>query len=473
MRARTVWLVGILGSCLAQAACTSAATKQSVRLYEGGDYQAAAVAADRGIADDRGDDGAWQMRLRAALAMGDAAGVASHYAEYQKARGGDDLDLALELAQVTIGQALASPSVALRLSAIAAVEASELHDLADAVAQRMTDGDDRVVAAAAAAVLRGYADAATALDDMMRSEDPEARRLAVDGLGRKMAKYAQAELAAAAGDPEPSVRRTALGHLADLRDADLAPLFLERLRDRDDGVRAEAVSAFAQLAKAKRALEAASSALPLATKDRALSVRLAAVRLAASLDDRPALTAFLADPDVSVTLAAASAQKLDPSAATPIVERGLRSPEWPTRVATLNHLVALLGPAAAQQRARAAALDPELSVRLAAARVLGQSGAKPEALSLLLSVASPPDQVPMTSHTIEAAVDLIHLGDPRGEYTLSRALTFGPPDLRLAAASAHLLARKLTPSLLAALADPSGPVRLTAASALAALAKEK
>lgn len=471
MRARTVWLVGILVSGLGlQAACTSAATKQSVRLYEGGDYQAAAQAADRGIAADRDDDGAWQMRLRAALALGDADGVASHYAEYQKARGGDDLALALELAQVTIGQALGSPSVAMRIAAIRAIEDSELHDLADAVAQRMTDRDDRVVAAAAAAVLRGYADAGTALDDMLRSEEPEARRLAIDGLGRKMAKHAVAELVAAAGDPEPSVRQTALRHLAELRDAELTPTFQQALRDAADGVRAEAISAFTQLARGKKSLEAAHAALAIAAKDRSLPVRLAAVRLAAALDDRAALAPLAADADLSVALAAASAQKLDATAASPVIDRGLRAAEWPSRVATLNHLVALLGPALAQEKARAAARDGELAVRLAAARVLGQTGAKPEAIALLASVVDP--AAPSTSRTVEAAVDLLHLGDPRGEATLSLLLRGGPSaELRATAAASHLLARKITPALLAALADPSGTVRLAAATTLAALAR--
>ncbi len=484
MRARTVWLVGILVSGLGlQAACTSAATKQSVRLYEGGDYQAAAQAADRGIAADRDDDDAWQMRLRAALALGDADGVAGHYAAYQEARGGDDLELARELAQVTLGQALGSPSVAMRIAAIRAIEESELHDLADAVAQRMTDRDDRVVAAAAAAVLRGYADAGTALDDMLRSEEPEARRLAIDGLGRKMATHAVAELAAAAGDPEPAVRQTALRHLAELRNAELTPTFQQALRDGADGVRAEAVSAFTQLARARRSLEAAHAALAAAAGDRALPVRLAAVRLAAALDDRAALSQLATDADFSVALAAAAAQKLDATAARPLLERGLRAPGWPSRVATLNHLVALLGPALAQEQARAAALDPELAVRLAAARVLGQTGAKPEAIALLASVVDPfaaagprsgvhAAAAAPSSRTIEAAVDLLHLGDPRGEASLSLLLRSGSSsELRASAASAHLLARKITPALLSALADPSGSVRLAAAIALAALAR--
>lgn len=482
MRVRTSWLVGVLSL----AACTSAATKQSVRLYEGGDYQGAAVAADRGIAADRDDEGSWRMRVRAALALGDAAGIAETYARYREAHGGDDAELALELAQVTLRQGLASPSVALRIAAIRAVEESELSDLADAVAERMADPDDRVVAAAAAAVLRGYSDAATALDDMMHSEDPEARRIAIDGLGRKMAKHAVAELSAAAGDAEASVRRTAISHLADLRDAELAALFLQHLADPDDGVRTEVTAAFTALVQAKKAQADAAMVLAASAKYPALAVRVAAVALAAALGDRGALAALLADADVTVALAAGAALHSDAAALAPIFDRALApAAAWPDKVAALNQASALLGAAAAQQRARAAAADPEPAVRLAAARVLAHSGARPEAIALLVAAVAPggtaapnaaasdpATAAPAGARTIEAAVDLILLGDLRGEAALSNALReASSAELRGRAASAHRLARKITPALLAALADPSGAVRVEAAAALAALAR--
>lgn len=469
---------GLLCAGLLTGACTSAATKQSVRLYEGGDYQGAAAAAERGIADDGGDEGAWQMRVRAALALGDAAGVADTYGRYQKARGGDDAELATELAQVTIRQALTSPSVALRIAAIQAVEASELGELADAVAQRMTDPDDRVVAAAAAAVLRGYADAANALDDMLKSEEPQARRLAIDGLGRKLAKHAVAELSAAASDGDASVRRTALGHLAALRDAELAPLFQRHLTDADDAVRAECVQALAALAKAKKAQATAAAALPAAQRDRALGVRLAAVTLAQVVEDRGALTAMLSDADPTVAIAAAAALGNDAAALAPLFDRALAA-EWPTKVAALNQATARLGAEAAKARARAALGDPELAVRLAAARVLGHAGAKDEAIAVLAAVVeagganAAGGEAPSPARVIEAAVDLLHLGDARGEVALSNALLRGATaDVRGRAASAHRLARKITPALLAALTDASGAVRLEAATTLAALATD-
>lgn len=469
MRVRASCLVGILSL----AACTSAATKQSVRLYEGGDYQGAAVAADRGIAADRKDEGSWRMRVRAALALGDAAGIAETYARYREAHGGDDVELALELAQVTLRQGLTSPSVALRIAAILAVEESELADLADAVAERMADKDDRVVATAAAAVLRGYADAAAALDDMMHSEEPEARRIAVDGLGRKMAKHAVAELSAAAGDADASVRRTAIAHLGELRDPELAALFLQHVADPDDGVRAEVATAFTALAKAKKAQASAAIALAASMKSAALPLRMSAVALAAALDDRASLAALQADAEATVALAAGAALRSDAATLAPIFDRALASSSpWPSKVAALNQASALLGPDAAQQRARLAARDPEPAVRLAAARVLAHTGAKPEALVLLSAAVVSGEPASITARTIEAAVDLMHLGDPRGEAALSNALRVAPSaDLRGRAAAAHRLARTITPALLAALADPSGAVRVAAATTLAALAR--
>lgn len=463
MRVATPALVGIL--TLASAACTSAATKRSVQLYERGDYRGAASAADGGIASDREDEGAWQMRVRAALALGDAAGLAGTYQRYKEARGGDDRALARELAEVTLRQALTSPSVALRMAAIRAAEESELAGLADAVAERMTDPDDRVVATAAAAVLRGYADAGDALDDMMHSEDAEARRIALDGLGRKMAKHAVAELSAAVGDGEAGVRRTALHHLAALRDGDLASLFLQHVADPDDGVRAEVTAAFAELAKGKKAMDQAATALAAAARDRALAVRVSAVRLAAALGDGAALTALLGDADVTVALAAAAALHREAASLTALFDRVLGA-DGASKIAALNQATALLGAAAAQQRARAAAQDPDVAVRLAAARVLAHGGAKPEALALLIpAIAGEP-----STRTIEAAVDLIHLGDPRGDEALARASQAPSAELRARAAAAHRLARKISPALFASLADASGTVRVEAAAALAALA---
>src|SRR5262245_37785879 len=56
---------------------------KSVKLYEAGDFAAAARAADDGLAEHPSDRGLWQMRVRSALALGDGDGVAKAYATYR------------------------------------------------------------------------------------------------------------------------------------------------------------------------------------------------------------------------------------------------------------------------------------------------------------------------------------------------------------------------------------------------------
>src|SRR5687768_7396509 len=114
--------------------------KTSVSLYEAGDYAGAAKAADAGLASHPGDSGLWQMRVRAALALGDADGVAKAYAAYRGHRDGeDDRDLLRDLAVATLSQALSSPSAKLKIAAIDAVQAAEIHTLADQVMERLDD----------------------------------------------------------------------------------------------------------------------------------------------------------------------------------------------------------------------------------------------------------------------------------------------------------------------------------------------
>ncbi|MBA3452918.1 MAG: hypothetical protein H0T42_07495, partial [Deltaproteobacteria bacterium] len=124
------------GFVLGAGGCTSRAGK-SVALYEAGDFAGAARAADEGLARHPGDDDLWRMRLRAALAQGDGASIARSYAAYHQQRGGDDKELLRDLSVATLGQALASPSAKLKISAIQAVQAAELEVLAEQVTDRM------------------------------------------------------------------------------------------------------------------------------------------------------------------------------------------------------------------------------------------------------------------------------------------------------------------------------------------------
>src|SRR5262245_30133849 len=101
--------------------------KQSISLYESGDYAGAARSADQELANHPGDDGLWAMKIRASLALGDGDAVAKAYAQYVGHRGEDDKELLRDLVSATLGQALGSPSVKMKIAAIEAVARIELH----------------------------------------------------------------------------------------------------------------------------------------------------------------------------------------------------------------------------------------------------------------------------------------------------------------------------------------------------------
>jgi len=439
--------------------------QHTVALYEAGDYAGAARTADAELAAHPGDEALWQMRVRAALALGDAPGVAKTYADYRaRLDGDDDRELLRELAIATLGQALTAPSVKLKIAAIEAVEAAELEPLADLVAQRMRDDDDRVIATAAVAVLHGAPDAGRALGDMLRSEDAEARRIAVDGTGKKIGKPALGFLEAAGADPDPRVRRAALRWLGELKDPAAVALLTQHLRDPDEAVRAAAASALARIGPIGQ--PGADSLVALARTalaDRALAVRLAGVELLVAAHAAAELVALATDRDPTVATEAALAAGGGPAAGR-AVERAAGSPDWAVRAGAANLAARALGKDAALGLARKLAGDPELAVRLAAARVLAHAGDRPAAAAIFAAALA-------TDHRIDAAVDLALQDDPRGAQALDAAVrdpAHGAAS-RAAAAAAHRAAHRITPGLVAALADDSGAVRVEAAAALALL----
>jgi HEAT repeat protein len=457
-------LHGCLLGCVVFAACANPA-RQAVALYDSGDYAGAARAADTGLAAHPGDEGLWQMRIRAALAQGDAAGVARAYAAYRdRLAGEDDRPLVRDLAIATLGQALASPTVKLKVTAIEAVEAAELEPLAELVAQRMGDDDDRVVAAAAVAVLRGHPLAPNVAGDMLRSEDSEARRIAVEGIGKKVGKLAFADLEKAATDPEAKVRRAAIRWLGQLKDDGAVELLTRHLRDPDDAVRAASGMALARIGIGN--LEELGKQ---AVADRALGVRLAGIELLVAAR-RPealaALGALVEDRDPIVATEAAIARGGGEAAAR-AVERAAASDEWTARAGAANLAVRAVGKPAAVALARRLAGDPEVAVRLAAARALAHAGDTLIATRVFVAALEAP------GHALQAATDLAEQNDERGTRALDAAVRDPalPPLERAAAATAHRTARRITPGLVAALADDSGVVRVEAAAALALLSR--
>lgn len=446
-------------SCFTTAACAGHA-RPSLALYETGDYAGAARLADRDLAAHPDDEGLWQMRIRAALALGDAPGVAKAYASYRAQLGGeDDKGLLRELAIATLGQGLASPSPRVKIAAIDAVAASEIQDLAEQVAQRMSDDDDRVVASAAVAVLRGYGDAPRAAGEMMKSEDPEARRIAVDGVGKKVGRLALADLQTAAADSDARVRRTAIRWLGELKDRDAVGLLTERMHDPDDAVRAAAATALAQIG-----LGNLGELGQLALRDTALAVRLAGITLIVAAHRTDQLAVLVDDPDPIVAAEAAIAQG---SGAGPAIERAATAPSWTIRAGAANLAVRGLGTPAAIGLARRLLGDPAVAVKLAAARVLAHAGDREAAAAVFVAALDDLD------HRVQAAIDLADQDDPRGLQALDRFVADPAhgPLARAAAAAGHRGAHHVTPGLVAALADDNGAVRVEAAAVLAGLSR--
>jgi len=446
---------------LAVSACANRAGK-SVSLYEAGDYAGAARAADEGLANHPGDDDLWGMRIRSALAQGDGAGLAKAYAAYHQSRGDHDKELIRDLSIATLGQALASPSAKLKISAIEAVQAAEIEALAEQVTERMGDDDDRVAAAAAVAVLRSHPQAPGIASDLLRSEEPEARRIAIEGIAKKVGKLAAADLEKAAADADPRVRRAAIRWLGMIKDADAVTVLTRRMKDPDEAVRAASATSLAQIGIGN--LEAFGTQ---ALKDKALAVRLAGVELLEAAK-RLDLLAKLAEtePDPMVAAEAAIAAKR-PDLAGRALERAMTDERWTIRAGAANLVVRALGKDKGVELARRMIADKELGVRLAAARVLAHGGDKPGAAAVFTEALASDDFM------LAAASDLAAQDDPRGIAALDAAVRDmnRSPDTRAAAASAHRGARKVTAGLVAALADPSGVVRVEAAAVLVMLAK--
>ena len=463
MRIRSGFVALLLAAALAPVVGCASQARPAIQLYEHGDYAGAARAAESGLAAHPRSDALWGMRVRAALALGDAGGVASAYRAYRDMRGDDDLTLVRDVANATLKQALASPSARMKIAAIRAVERVEIESLADDVGARMGDDDDTVAATAAVAVLRGYGQAPGVADDMLRSEDPVARRIAIEGIAAKVGIGAIAELRTAAVDPDAGVREVALRWLGTLRDAASSVVIIRNLKHPDDGVRAAAVTALGRIGVATHAKTADLVRLATAAlADRALAVRLAGVEVLASAHATEALVALAVDPEPLVAVQAAVAVERRDLAA-PALERAATAERWTARAGAANAAARALAPAAAIALVTRLATDPELGVRLAAARAMGALGQRDAAIAVFAAASSTDSG---------AAADLAALGDPRGWLALQVAVRdpAAAPEARAAAAAAHLIAHRITPALVAALADSSGVVRVEAAAALAVLA---
>ncbi len=455
------------------AGCASAPVRASVSHYEAGDYAASRKAATAAIERDGSDDDAWRMKLRAELALGDSAAMTETYAAYQRQRRSDDGVILRELAQATLAQGLNSPAPRVRMAAIAGVEEAQIEALAEKVYAALDDKDPQVAVTAAVAVINSHPDAAMIAENMLKNDDPVVRRIAINGIGKKVGKPAIADLRAAATDRDPGARRAAIRWLGQLDDADSVDTLRGRLRDKDDGVRGAAAGALAKIVishKLKLNLTELAHA-QLAVEG--LATRLGAIELAKAAGADDLLRPLAQDEDTTVALAAVSALATkDQSLVLAVFERARKAENYAARAGAVNVAARAIGDTAAVPFYVEMTQDPHPTVRLAAARALANASRKDPAqttvafavfVSILEASAEFDDR-------LSAATDLAMYDDNRGaaalgKFVSERALT---ADQRATAAAAHRTGRVVTAGLVAALADASGQVRIEAARVLLA-----
>ena len=441
----------------------SADGRRAEAMLDRGDFAGARRTAEHGLERAPRDPLLWQVRMRALLGGGDARGAVALYASWRDLRRDDDPAALRALARATLWQALRAHAPAIQAAAVQAIERLELDDLAPQVAELVGSEDDLVAAAAASALLTAHEDAPRVLVDLLRSGDPAARALAVDGIGRKAGAHARADLVPMLGDPDANVRRAAAAAVARFAEGDdLARLIELARRDPSGPVRAQVVRGLAGREIAGRVDLARQAAA-----DPFLGARQAAVDLLARTDE-PAAAALLAElaasSDLPVALAAEAARLragAPPDQRTAVFERALADRAWTARAAALNAAYAAPRPLALALAGRAL-VDRRAEVRLAAARLLLHMGQTERASQELVAALASPDAM----IRLDAAVDLYRLGDQRGLAVLERLARSRSIEVRTAAVQAHASLPRVTPGLVAALADPTPELRLAAAERL-------
>ena len=307
---------------------------------------------------------------------------------------------------------LASPSAKLKIEAIDAISDLELQALADQVFERLNDDDDRVAASAAVAVLHGYQQAPQVADDMLKSENAEARRIAVAGIAKKIGKLAVADIEKAGSDPDAGVRRAAIYALGEIKDKDAVELCTRRMKDPD-----EACAPRRRPRSRASASATSRSSRKHALADKALSVRLAGVELLAAAHRDASSRHSSTTPIRSWRVAAAIAVKTSHPGlgAKAARARSRCAGEWTVRAGAANLAVSALGARPVSPTRRRLAKDSELEVRLAAARVLVHAGDTAGARAISRAALEMPQ-------AIQAAADLAAQGDATGLAALSAAV---------------------------------------------------
>jgi HEAT repeat protein len=358
-------------------------------------------------------------------------------------------------AESVVWSALAAPASALRLQAarIAADVADPLLDRG--LLARLDDASPTVRATAAAALARTTPPALEVLRALLDGADAAARVVAIDAIGAL--PDGRERLSRLAADPDLRVRARAATAIAQWKPAGARALLNTLLHDADAGVRGQALAAVATLGD-----RGVLGEVVQALDDPALGVRLAAlgalVRLGRdAVGDRLLALGVGSDKYVALRAAVQLSHAGRATAALAAVRAAADGGDAALRVAAMNAAGELGTSGAALALAHLG--DGDLDVRLAAARAVVAVGRHDAALPVLVSALS-------TSRRLDAADELARLGDRRGFEVLQAAARSSDVGERRAAVALLAPLPSAKPSLVAALDDSDGSVRLEAAGEL-------
>lgn len=449
----TVWLsapaAALVWLALALAGCGGVPPEvQRARAhFDARDYEQAHIAARAALARPPGHPEAWRIDIQSLFNLGRADEAVAAYRQRYRVYHDHDRALLSRIALSTLWQGLRVPSAQVQVRAIQAVERHELEKLARDVEARIGDDNDAVAAAAAVALLRSRWGAPEIAGQLLASENPLARAIAVEGIGRKVGERARADLLAALRDRDPRVRRAGVLAVAAMKlPEDTAALGRLAAEDPDPEVR---VAALAGLAMGKRAGAAdfAMRALDAGEPVMQPMVRLAGVELLGELGERDRLQRIAVDPNLAheapwlalqallVQARIAGKSPVDPGALWQrALAHGSWARSWEVRAASARALVP----------GRRAVADPRQAVSLLEPMLDDQDGRVRVAVALALS---------QLSHQL----GLIRLAD----------LCRDPdPAVREAALAAHADLKLVSIGLVASLADESALIRVQAADTI-------
>jgi len=443
-------------------ACGSAppSAERAQTLLEQGDFEGADRAADADLRQFPNHPTLWHVKIRASLGRGDNRAAVAHYERWLELRDGITDEAALRtMARGTLWQGLKVPSAEVRVAAIQAVERLELEALAPDVMELMASDDDMVAAAAAVAVLRSHVSAPKIAGDLLRSSDARARAIVIEGLGRKVKSLARDDITRALTDKDAAVRRAAVSALDRLTsDEDTDALVATVRADADGQVRARALRALAR-GKRRSQVELASHALD----DDYVGVKLAAIEYleehGGDLGSGDLVKAAESDDLLVAIRASVALFKMGRGDGESVLRRALDAKPWPARASAVNALERAVPRPLALRLAGAALTDNRIEVRLAAARALLAMGSERLARQELTRALSNPS----ARARLDAAIDLVRLGDEPARTVLEALAESRDLDIRTAALPMQRFLPHPSRGLVRGLADDSAALRLSAA----------